>query len=142
MTRLLILGLVLAACGHKGKPPTTGEKIPPKRVVVGWGFTAAEGEMTDIFLALTDETGKQVSHQVGRYKGKCEKITPAKEMGALTAVGCKTGGNGTELDAVVQANNVVVMQASTTPDGKADPMAREEVTRVGFPLGAAVEAAP
>ena len=43
-------------------------------MAVGWGFQV-EGDATDVFLALTDETGKQVSHPVGRYKGKCESIT-------------------------------------------------------------------
>ena len=41
-------------------------------MAVGWGFQV-EGDATDVFLALTDETGKQVSHPVGRYKGKCKR---------------------------------------------------------------------
>lgn len=143
MTRLTIAALVLAAaCSGKSKQPTTtGEKIPPKRVIVGWGFQP-QGEMTDIFLATTDETGKQVSHPIGLYKGTCEKITPAKEMNALTGAACKTGGGGTELHAVVQGNNIIVLQMGTMPGTTPDPMAREQVKSVNFPLGAAVEAAP
>jgi len=143
MMRLSIaLLFAFAACSSKAKTPTTtGEKIPAKKVVVGWGFQP-EGEMTDVFLATTDETGQQVSHPVGRYKGKCEKITPAKEMSALTGAACTTGGGGTELHAVVQSNQIIVMQMGTTPGAKPDPMGREQVKQIGFPLGAAVEAAP
>ena len=60
----------------------------------------------------------------------------------MTGAACTTATGGTELHAVVQTNNVVVMQMATTPGAAPDPMAREEVTRVSFPLGAAVEAAP
>ena len=86
--------------------------------------------MIEVFLATTDETDKQVSHPIGRYKGKCEEISPAKEMGAITGAGCSTGGGGTELHAVVQGNNVIVMQMGTMPGTASDPMAREEVKQV------------
>jgi hypothetical protein len=41
---------------------------------------------------------------------------------------------------VVQGNQIVVlkMPSSATPD----PMAREPITQIGFPLGASVEATP
>jgi len=143
MTRLVIAlatAALLAGCSGKGKQPaTTGEKTLAKKVSLSWGFQL-EGEMTDIFLATTDETGKQVSHPLGRYKGKCEKISPAKEMGAITGASCSLGGGGTELHAVVQGKDIIVMQMGTMPGATPDPMAREEVKRVGIPLGAAVEA--
>ncbi|MBS1123412.1 MAG: hypothetical protein H6Q90_5640 [Deltaproteobacteria bacterium] len=134
---------LLAACTGKGKPPTkaAGTQLLVKRVSLSWGFQV-EGEMTDVFLATTDETGKQVSHPIGRYKGTCAKITPAKEMGSPTGAACTTPEGGTELHAVVQGNQVVVMQMRTQPGATPDPMAREEVTRVGVPLGAEIEAAP
>jgi hypothetical protein len=143
MTRLLI-ALALISCSGKGKQPTTtgsgsGTAVPSKRVAVSWGVQP-EGELADVFLELTDETGKQVSHPVGRYKGKCEKFTPAKEMGAITGVNCTTGGGGTELHAVVQQSEVVVMQMGTEPGKTPDPMAREEVKRVAIPVGAAIAA--
>jgi hypothetical protein len=144
MTRLMIAAIAVLGLGCSGKgkqAATTGEPIPAKRVVVSWGFQP-EGEMTDIFLATTDETGKQVSHPLGRYKGTCEKITPAKEMTALTGAACTTGGGGTELHAVVQGDDIIIMQMGTSAGATPDPMAREEVKRIGFPLGAAVEAAP
>jgi hypothetical protein len=149
MTRLmiaLVACVVTAACpaGKKGGTAGSGSSGPalqPKKLLVSWGITQ-EGDLADIFLATTDETGKQVSHQVGRYKGKCERITPAKEMNALTGVGCVTGGGGTELHAVHRAGEIVIVQMGTTPGVAPDPMAREEVTRVQIPTGIAVELAP
>jgi hypothetical protein len=147
MIRLFAVAVFgLLACSGGNKPPTVhGEKIPPKRVIIGWGFQA-EGQgddtMTDVFLATTDETGKQVSHPVGRYKGKCDKFTPAKEMTAISGANCTTSGGGTELHAVIQGADIIVMQMGTQPGTPPDPMSRNEVKRVGFPLGAAVEAAP
>jgi hypothetical protein len=140
--RISLLVLLVAACPGKGQQPATGgEKLPPKRVVIGWGFQP-EGEMTDVFLATTDETGKQVSHPLGRYKGTCTKIAPAKEMNAISGAACTTGGGGTELHAVVQNDQILVLQMGTTPGTTPDPMAREQVKQIGFPLGAAVEVAP
>jgi hypothetical protein len=140
---------LIAACSGKSKQATTGAgsgaPLLVKKVSLSWGFQAegqGDAQMTDVFLATTDETGKQVSHPVGRYKGTCTKITPAKEMGAVTGVACTTSGGGTELHAVVQSNQVVIMQMGTTPGATPDPMAREEVKRVGVPLGAAIEVAP
>jgi hypothetical protein len=156
MTRLMI---ALAACaltaacpagkqqgGTTGASGTSGTSdtssaIMPKKLLLSWGI-AQEGELADIYLATTDETGKQVSHQVGRYKGKCSKITPAKEMTALTGVACVTGGGGTELHAVRRADEIVIVQLGTTPGVAPDPMAREEVKTVKVPPGVAVEVAP
>ena len=150
MTRLmiaLVVCAVTAACsaGNKGGSTagsgSSGPALQPKKLLLSWGISQ-EGELTDIYLATTDETGKQVSHQVGRYKGKCDKITPAKEMNALTGVGCVTGGGGTELHAVHRADEIVIVQMGTTPGAAPDPMSREEVARVKIPTGIAVEVAP
>ena len=156
MTRLMI---ALAACalaaacpagkqqgGTTGTTGTSGTSdtssaLMPKKLLLSWGITP-EGELADIYLATTDETGKQVSHQVGRYKGKCSKITPAKEMNALTGVACVTGGGGTELHAVHRADEIVIVQLGTTPGVAPDPMAREEIKTVKIPTGVAVEVAP
>ncbi|HEU0032905.1 MAG TPA: hypothetical protein VFQ53_19870 [Kofleriaceae bacterium] len=148
MTRLVIalaIGSLLACSGKSKttKPVTAGSGDPTlvKKVIVGWGFQSA-GEMTDVFLATTDETGKQVSHPLGRYKGKCEKITPAKEMNAITGAACTTTGGGTELHAIASNSEIIVMQMGTTPGTTPDPMSAQEVTRVTVPLGSAIEAAP
>ena len=141
---LCALCVLCAACPAKKSgegPITSGPALPAKRIVLSWGITQ-EGELSTIFLATTDETGKQVSHQVGTYKGKCERSTPAKEMNALTGVACVTGGGGTELHAVRRGGEIVVVQMGTMPGVAPDPMAREEVKRVQIPVGVGVEVAP
>ena len=149
MTRLLMSLLLITACSGGKKSSSTpgsgtgsGTAILVKRIVLSWGITP-KGELADIYLETTDETGKQVSHSVGSYKGDCKPFQPAAEMNAVTGVQCVTGGGGTEIHAVVQGGEeIVVLQVGTDPGRAPDPMARKEVTRIKIPLGIAVEAAP
>jgi hypothetical protein len=146
MTRVVILlALISAACGG-AKPTPAGEPMKAQRVGVSWGIEKHEetGEaMADVFLATTDETGKQVSHPLGRYKGACTVITPAADMDAPTGVACRTGGTGTELHAVMQhGDEIVVLKLGINEGAKPDPMAREVVTTVKVPLGAKIEMTP
>src|ERR1044071_2410993 len=144
MTRIVIALAFLASCSGAAKQAsTTGADQTPiiaKKVAVSWGITKI-GEMADVFLATTDETGKQVSHALGRYKGECAVIAPPKEMNALSGVACRTGGTGTELHAVVQnGEDIVVVKMGIDEGVKPDPMAREEVIRVSVPRGTKIEA--
>jgi hypothetical protein len=145
MTRIVITLALLVSCSSAAKRESApgADNVPvimAKKVAVSWGITKV-GEMADIFLATTDETGKQVSHSLGRYKGECSVIAPAKEMNALSGVACRTGGTGTELHAVVQNGvDVVVVKMGIDEGVKPDPMAREEVIRVTVPRGAKIEA--
>ena len=150
MTRLaLSLVLIAASCSGGKKSSSTpssgtgsGTAVLVKKIALSWGITP-KGELADIFLETTDETGKQVSHSVGSYKGDCKPFKPAAEMNAVTGVQCTTGGGGTEIHAVVQGGEeIVVLQVGTDPGRAPDPMARKEVTRVKIPLGIAVEVAP
>ena len=139
--RLAILVGLLSSCGGAAKPGggSTAEPVIAKRVALTWGLEK-HGASTEVFLATTDETGKQVSHPVGSYRGDCAVITPAKEMNALTGVACRYGGTGVELHAVIQHGvDVVVVKLGTDEGVTPDPMAREEVTRVTVPLGAKIE---
>lgn len=151
MTRLVTAAFViLAACGGKQaaveQPNSSnggagsGRAILAKKISISWGIQP-EGEMADVFLQTTDEVGKQVSHPAGRYKGKCEVITPAPEMNAISGVACTTGGGGTELHAVKKGDEILVVQMGTQPGQKPDPMAREQVAIVKIPVGVAVEGA-
>ena len=135
MQRLaIVLGLVMACSG--GQKPTTGQgsAVYAKKVSLGWGFEA-EGPTTNIFLQITDETGRQVSHPIMTFKGECKAISPAAEMKAITGCAC----TGFELHAVIEGSDIVIMKARTDT-GPPDAMNREEVTRIKAPDGAAIEA--
>jgi hypothetical protein len=143
MVRLVITLALLGSCSGTAKSGSTagpGESpVIAKRVALSWGIEK-QGDAADLFLATTDETGKQISHPLGRYKGECTVITPAKEMNAMTGVACRTGGTGTELHAVIQGGqDVIVLKLGINPGVAPDPMAREEVIRVTVPLGAKIE---
>lgn len=154
MARLVIALALVAACSggarnatgphepdRKGSAAGSGEVAAPgaKRFAVSWGIEQ-HGSAADLFLATTDETGKQVSHPLGTYQGVCSVITPAKEMNAVTGVGCRDGATGTELHAIVEHGQEIVVVKLRVDEGvKQDPMAREEVTRIKVPLGAKVQ---
>lgn len=141
--RLAITLAFLVSCSGTARTGSTtgaGEPIIAKRVAISWGIEK-QGEMADVFLATTDETGKQVSHPLGRYKGECAVITPAREMNAVSGVACRTGATGTELHAVIQGGvNVVVLKLGIDQGVTPDPMARQEVITITVPLGAKIEA--
>jgi len=143
MVRPVIALALVAACSGAARTEKTGTGSgePPvaRKVAVSWGIEQ-HGETADMFLATTDETGKQVSHALGSYKGICSVITPAPEMNAVTGVACRTGATGTELHAVIQnGEDIVILKLGIDPGVKPDPMAREEVTRVKVPLGAKIQ---
>jgi hypothetical protein len=139
---VIVLG-ALVACGGKGKQDTasagSGSAIYAKKMAISWGLEDHDGAKADIFLQTTDETGKQTSYPLGTYDGACKVFTPAPEMKALTGVSCTTDQGATELHAVVDGEQVIILklivQKGTTPD----PMSRTEVTRVAAPTGAKVE---
>jgi hypothetical protein len=129
----LVFGLLVACSGKSTS--TTNE------VSISWGIQQA-GEMADVYLATTDETGGQQSHSIGRYKGICSPFTPSAPMNAKTGVLCANeGGSGTELHAVIRESEIIVLQVGFKANVPADPMAREQVTSIPIPLGVAVEVA-
>ena len=125
MRRIATLLLVMACSGSTKKGPAagSGQAIYAKKTSVAWGI---DGD--NVFLQLTDETGKQQSFPVGTYQG-CQKVTPKPEMKSPIGVSCL----GVELDAVISADEIIVLKGNGT-----DPMSREEVTRVKAPGGSAV----
>jgi hypothetical protein len=136
MKRLaIVLGLAASACSGGQKPQTgtgSGSQVYAKKISLGWGFQA-EGATTNVFLQVTDETGRQVSHPITTSPGECKPISPAAAMKAITGCAC----TGFELHAVVQGDDIVILKLPSTTT---DPMAREEVTRIKTPGGAAIEA--
>lgn len=150
MTRLLMSLVLIAACSGGKKSESTGPgsgtgsgtAILVKKIVISWGISP-KGDLADIYLATTDETGKQISNSVGSYKGTCTPFKPDPEMTAITGVKCETGGGGTEIYASVQGGEeIVVTMVGFDAGRKADPMGRKEISRIKIPLGIAVEAAP
>ncbi len=146
MTRLVIaLALFgLTACPGPAKPTTggsgSGEPVLAKKLSLSWGISQ-QGEMADLFLQVTDETGKQVSHELGRWKGTCAPDKAQDNMNALIALSCRTGGTGTQLQAIRQGGDQIVVVKLGIDEGvMPDPMAREEVKRIKVPLGVAIEA--
>ncbi|MBA3453208.1 MAG: hypothetical protein H0T42_08960 [Deltaproteobacteria bacterium] len=162
MTRLVIAlasaafgSIVALGCGGSAKQDTTttagsgaGSNEPAhlvKKVQVSWGISPVgpTQEMADVFLATTDETGKQVSHSIGRYKGTCSVFSPAADMNAITGVQCKAGGGGTELHLVVQGGeHLIVLQMPFTEGAPQDAMNRKEITRVKVSRGIGIEVDP
>lgn len=151
MMRLAIaFALLSAACSGKSKQSSTtssgsadgsgsATQVLAKQVHLHWGIQQGASS-AEIFLQTTDETGRQVSHPLGTFKGTCSASTPAAEMKAIIGALCKDGATGIELHAVVQGSDVIVLRMRVDDGVAPDPMAREEVTRIGIPLGAAVDA--
>jgi hypothetical protein len=141
----LALFLIVAACSGSSKQtaaPGGGSgsaAIYAKKIMISWGIQQAESS-ADVFLQTTDETGKQTSYPLGTYQGTCKVITPAAELKAVSAVACNQPATGVELDAVTTDEEIIVVKGNTKNGNPPDPMAREEVTRVKAPGGAAIEA--
>lgn len=159
---LAVIAFAAAGCGGKSTTSTTpdgtttgdGSASQPavltKRMSLSWGavpVTVTEGgqevAFADIYLAITDETGKTVSNNLGRYKGACNAFAPAPEMKALTGMRCSTGAGGTELHVVQQGGDeLIVLHVSWREGQTTDPMAREQVNRFKVPLGVAITVEP
>jgi hypothetical protein len=141
---VLAIVLVAGCGGSKNKQDTeaAGSAAPilAKKIAVSWGISP-KGTSAEIFLQTTDETGKQVSYPVGTYEGTCQVVKPASEMKAVSGVNCTAGAKGTELQAVFTGGEIVVLKLPIELGVSPDPMAREEVTRIKAPPGAAIEAA-
>lgn len=145
MKRLATI-LVIAACSGGGKKASTtgagtgsGPAIYAKKIVMSWGIQRHD-QSADVFLQVTDETGKQTSYPLGTYPGRCRVIVPAPEMKAVSAVACDQPATGVELDAVTTDEEIIILKANTQNGVVPDPMSRQEVTRVKAPGGAAIEA--
>jgi hypothetical protein len=147
MRLLPVLSLLVAiavACSGKSKQDATSPDdgsgpVLAKKLHLSWGIRAQSGS-ADVFLQTTDETGRQVSHPLGKFAGQCERFAPAEAMRALTGVRCMDGATGVELHAVVRDANIIVLRLRVDDGVTPDPMAREELTRIKFPVGAAVDA--
>lgn len=153
MTRaVMIPGLVavaaaMACAGGGGKDKdTTVDDRPPLRATVSWGMSPAPPKgavatRTEVFLAVTDEMGRQVSYPLGIYDGACVVLGPLAQYSAMTAISCMNAGAGFQLHAGNNRTEIVVMRMAVRDGVEPDPLARDHVTTVPVPLGAKIEAA-
>jgi len=150
---LTIPGLVLAAaaaamaCGGKDKDrDTIPDDRPARRATVAWGVTpgAPLGDVvtrTEVFLSITEETGKSVSYPLGTYDGTCVMLGPIEKYTALTAISCTNNGVGFQLHAAGHRDEIVVLRMPVKDGVEPDPLARDQITTIPVPLGAKIEAA-
>lgn len=127
--------------GGGGEGGGSGEEIVVKKASLGWGIKAA-GDGAEVFLAITDETGRATSHPLGRYDGDCSVLSGGRpSTGAITAVLCKRGDIGFELDAVPRPGVIIVLKVPYAEGADPDPLSGEEVAHIAVPVGAKIETA-
>jgi len=149
MRLVTISALVFALTGCPGggaKKPDDGvpDNRPARRAILTWGMSSAAPRAgvprTDVFLAITEETGKSVSYPVGTYDGTCAIVGPIETYHALTAISCTYNGAGYQLHASGNRDRVVVMKMAIAEGHEPDPFARDQVFEIAIPLGAKIEA--
>jgi hypothetical protein len=144
---LVVAGLVGGGCSKHAPPKTPAagggdvQAVLVKKIAIGWQAIRA-GAHSDVILTVTDETGAATTHAIGSYPGECATLGPRPDFDAISAIRCKQGGTGIELQAVARNGEVIIMRLAADEGVPQDPMAREEVTRVAAPAGAKIEAAP
>jgi hypothetical protein len=146
--RLLLYALslvLLSSCGAKGSGSSNAggadDLVPVKKASLGWGIKASrDGAAAEVFLAITDETGRATSHPLGRFDGECAAISGGRpSTGAITAVLCKRGDIGVELDAIPRPGVIIVLKMAYAAGAQPDPLAGEEVAHIAVPVGAKIE---
>src|SRR5262245_43597807 len=114
----LILVVAAVGCGTRktqtraeapgeGKKPS-GEPAPAvviKQVQLAWSTEPAsparvDPPQTKVYLAVTDETGRQTSYPLGVFPGSCSDQGPAQAYRAATVMQCSWDGRGVQLHAV------------------------------------------
>ncbi len=136
-----LAALGLCGCGGSSAStrPTQDEPSLIKRAAISWGLTAA-GSSTDVYLSVTDETGRTTSHSLGRHDGECSVLSGRRSAtGAITAVLCKRGDVGTELDVVPRPGMLIVLKLPYVAGAEPDPLAGEEAAHIAVPVGAKIE---
>ncbi len=157
---IVVLGLAVAACvltgcvltGCKGKKPTTAGpngsgsgSNPPSitaETTLGWGRQPATGGKTNLFLEVTDHTGKTDSYPLGDSTVPCQTAT-GNGTDIITTQRCLADGVGAEYRAVYRGAVVFVLRRPVDPsDDPADiELSFREVQRIDVPAGAKVRAA-
>ena len=127
-----------------GTKPASEPALPPviKLVQLEWSTEPAspraDPPTTKVYLAVTDETGKQTSYPLGVFQGSCANQGPAAAYRAVTVIQCSWAGTGIQLHAVVGSGEVLVYSMEVLEGIEPDPMARKQVQRVEIPIDAKV----
>lgn len=136
------LAFAIAACGSTSTGSSTpggGEQIIVKKAQLSWGIQRA-GDGADVFLAITDETGRATSYPLGRYDGECAVIAGGRpSTGAITGVLCKRGDIGVELNAIPRQGAIIVLKMGYAAGAEPDPLSGEEIQQIAVPVGAKIE---
>lgn len=133
---------VLAACGSTTPVPVTNGDMggPVKKISLSWGITTI-GASSEVFLAVTDQNGRATSHPLGRFDGECAVISGGRpSTGAATAVLCKRGDFGVELDAIPRSGVIIVLRIPYTAGAETDPLSGQEIAHIAVPVDAKIEA--
>ena len=140
---LLAIALAATACGHH-KPtdqPKSGDGgLPPLIKSVAVSFQAqTAGDISHVFLAAMDETGKTLTYPVPDVPGACAQVAP--DGADLLTLECKGSAGTTRLHAVKQGQDVVILKETFASGAAPDPMNRDEVQRVTMPVDSKIEVA-
>ena len=145
---LSVSAALLASCGGSTEPvPVTAPVRPPQRASLGWTMDAVKQAdprhpQSQVYLTITDETGRGTNSLIGTYDGVCTLIPAGEIHDVVTAVRCWWNNRGVELHAVAQRSQVIILRQPVAQGVATDPMARDEFTRFTIPTGAAIVAAP
>jgi hypothetical protein len=112
------------------------------KTTLGWGRQAATGGKTNVFLEVTDHTGKTKSYPLGDQAAPCQ-VAKGNGGDIITALMCLADGAGAEYRAVYRGSEIIVLLRPIDPtDDPGDiELSFREIQRVGVPAGAQVAAA-
>jgi hypothetical protein len=139
--------------GSQGSSKTPARSDGPviiKQVHVGWTYEpepapavqAQAKPRTNVFLSITDETGRVVSQPVGTFDGSCTDVGAIDTYRAIAALTCGQNGTGVQLHAVAGRGEVLVLQMDVAEGRSPDPMDRRQIARFEVPIDAKITSGP
>ena len=145
---LATLATVAAGCASSAAPVAPAAPTrPAQRASLGWTMEPvkqadAHHPQSQVYLTITDETGRGTNSLIGTYDGVCTLIPAGESHAVVTAVRCWWNNRGVEIQAVAQRSQIIILRQPVAQGVATDPMSRDELTRFTVPTGAAITAAP
>jgi hypothetical protein len=141
---VIVIFCAATACAGKAAPVEKPAELPAlpvlvKKVALSWAF-ANKASATEVFLALTDETGKVKSNPVGTFEGQCSVVSVPAVANSITAASCTSGGIGFEIHAVRGGAELIILKIPVAPGAQVDALAGSRLPSIPVPLDANVEA--